>query len=84
MICASFKIEMRYRKMMDTGIQVLSKSEEPVLINFWLNVGFKIKLDREKIKYEETAEELGTFWSPGIFLDPAKYVVEDGILIEKQ
>ena len=86
MIYGSLQAEKRYRKMADTGIQVLSKSEEPVLINCWINISFKLKLDRNKIKYEETTEKLGTVLnlSPAVFLDPTKYVVENDVLIEKK
>jgi hypothetical protein len=73
---------MRYMIRTYDIIAVLAKSENPVLINFngegLVNVGFKIKLDENNIKYIESSELLGTraYLSPDILLDSTKYASE--------
>ena len=74
-----------FKKEINNGIGLFSKSTEPVLINFGHNVGLKIKMDKKKVKYKETNEILGTkFFHPEVTLDSAKYVLNNNHkLIEK-
>jgi len=61
MFYGTYRKATQHKKEVDKVLVVLSKSKEPILINFGsYNVSFKIKLDENNIMYNETDEQLGT------------------------
>ncbi|GHU60421.1 hypothetical protein FACS1894121_0370 [Bacteroidia bacterium] len=78
-------MSIRVQNKINNYVTVLSQSTSPIQINFGGNIGFKIKLDKKDIQYQETSNELATILptGPPVFLDPELFEVIDKKLIKK-
>jgi hypothetical protein len=84
-ICGAGSRAWVNKKEVDDYINVLSQSTSPIQVNFNGNVGFKIKLDKNKVKYEETLDSSGTelHSNPPLFLNSDQFEITDNKLIKK-